>query len=368
MLLFTRPVAYFVCVGRHQKRTNCTMSAINIHGVERQVENLYKLVALSPEGAAMTRSRLKATMEAGAAEAKRTQKTLITQQTRLMERSKKLLDGHLDGTIPSHLYREEQERINREMAAVADRLNALQTEFEVLEQNLYDAIALAGNCYEAYRRAPDALRRTYNQAFFTRILITRDESIEGELAQPFATIIIVTETTNGASPEGEAPFESGSYNVICSKETDLVEVARQCSNLAPALQLAVSSHRAIRRRRRPAPVSPTSARALPRPVPRLTVAMLGEAERRYKDGEILRAIAGDLGVSRQRLAVRLRERGVRLRGEKPSSEQVREMCLRYEQGESLATVGERMGFNASSVRVALIAAGVMLRDTNGRVR
>ncbi len=44
------------------------------------------------------------------------------------------------------------------------------------------------------------------------------------------------------------------------------------------------------------------------------------------------------------------------------------MCLRYEQGESLATVGERMGFNASSVRVALIAAGVKLRDTNGRVR
>lgn len=105
-----------------------------------------------------------------------------------------------------------------------------------------------------------------------------------------------------------------------------VEVARQCSNLAPSLQLAVSSHRAIRRRNRPAAVSPGSARALPRPVPRLTAAMLGEAERRYKDGEILRAIAGDLGVSRQRLAERLRERGVRLRGEKPSSEQVRERC------------------------------------------
>ncbi|MDN5715810.1 MAG: hypothetical protein L0G89_01105, partial [Janibacter sp.] len=147
-----------------------------------------------------------------------------------------------------------------------------------------------------------------------------------------------------------------------------VEVARQCSNLAPALQLAVSSHRAIRRRRRPAPVSPTSARALPRPVPRLTAAMLGEAERRYKDGEILRAIAGDLGVSRQRLAERLRERGVRLRGEKPSSEQVREMCLRYEQGESLARVGERLGFNPSSVRVNLLRAGIALRDPYGRER
>lgn len=96
--------------------------------------------------------------------------------------------------------------------------------------------------------------------------------------------------------------------------------------------------------------------------------MLDEAERRYKTGEILRVIAVDLGVSRQQLAGRLRGRGVRLRREKPSSEQVLEMCRRYEQGESLATVGERMGFNASSVRIALIAAGVKLRDTNGRVQ
>lgn len=143
-----------------------------------------------------------------------------------MERSKKLLDGHLDGTIPSQLYREEQERVNREMTVISNRLNALKTEFEVLEQNLDDAIALAENCYEAYRRAPDGLRRTHNQAFLTRILITREESVEGVLAEPFASIITVTETTYGASPEGEAPYESGSYKVTCSKETDLVDLRR----------------------------------------------------------------------------------------------------------------------------------------------
>lgn len=214
---------YFVCIGRHQKRTNCTMSAINIHDVEQQVENLYKLVAITPEGAAMTKSRLKAAMEAGTAEAKRTQQVLLTQQTSLMERSKKL-DGHLDGTIPGQLYREEQERVNHEMSVVSDRLGALKTEFEVLEQNLDDAIALAENCNEAYRRAPDALRRTYNQAFFKRILITRDESVEGVLAEPFASIVTVPENRNGTPPEGEAPCEGGSYEVICSKETGVVDL------------------------------------------------------------------------------------------------------------------------------------------------
>lgn len=104
------------------------------------------------------------------------------------------------------------------------------------------------------------------------------------------------------------------------------------------------------------------------PVPRLTARMLDEAERRYRGGEVLRVIAGDLGVSRQRLAERLRERGVRLRREKPSSEQVLEMCRRYEQGESLSRVGERLGFNPSTVRVQLLRAGIALRDTHGRAR
>lgn len=145
-----------------------------------------------------------------------------------------------------------------------------------------------------------------------------------------------------------------------------VEVARQCSNLAPALTRAVSSHHAIRRR--DSLVGQESLKQLPRPVTRLTETMLLEAERRYRGGEILRTIAKDLGVSRERLSSHLRERGVRLRREKPTPALVLEMCRRYEQGASLARVGARLGFNPSSVRVALLAAGVKLRDTHGRVR
>lgn len=217
---------YFVCVGRHQKRTDCTMSAVNIHEAEQQIENLYKLIALTPEMAAQTRSHLRAALEQGAEAAKRTQRDLLSEQTRLMERSKKLLDGHLDGTIPGELYRDEQERINRAMAAVSGRLDALQIEFQALEQNLDDAVALIENCYEAYRRAPDGLRRTFNQAFFTRILITREEAVEGELAEPFATVSTIAGTKSGASPRGDTPLPSGSYKVTCSKENDLVDLRR----------------------------------------------------------------------------------------------------------------------------------------------
>lgn len=96
--------------------------------------------------------------------------------------------------------------------------------------------------------------------------------------------------------------------------------------------------------------------------------MLDDAQGRYEDGTVLRLIADDLGVSRQRLAARLRERGVAIRGEGPSPEQVLEMVRRCDQGESLARVGTRLGFNGGTVRAHLIRSRVAMRDTQGRTR
>ena len=96
--------------------------------------------------------------------------------------------------------------------------------------------------------------------------------------------------------------------------------------------------------------------------------MLDEAQGRYEANTTLQLIANDLGVSRQRLAVRLRERGVAIRGEGPSREQVLEMVRRYSQGESLAKVGTRLGFSGGTVRAYLIRAGVPIRDAQGRSR
>nr|WP_254910480.1 sigma factor-like helix-turn-helix DNA-binding protein [Gulosibacter sp. 10] len=44
------------------------------------------------------------------------------------------------------------------------------------------------------------------------------------------------------------------------------------------------------------------------------------------------------------------------------------MVRRYDQGESLARVGARLGFSGGTVRTHLIRAGVRLRDSHGRAR
>ncbi len=74
-------------------------------------------------------------------------------------------------------------------------------EFSELEGNLETAMEILENCYEAYRRAPDDIRRHFNQALFVRILVDEDGEIRSELAQPFE-MILSTEVSGDASCKG----------------------------------------------------------------------------------------------------------------------------------------------------------------------
>lgn len=56
---------------------------------------------------------------------------------------------------------------------------------DVIEANLKAALDLTENCGSAYKAAPDHIRRLFNQAFFKRILVGSDTSVETELAPPF---------------------------------------------------------------------------------------------------------------------------------------------------------------------------------------
>lgn len=144
-----------------------------------------------------------------------------------------------------------------------------------------------------------------------------------------------------------------------------VDLAGGLSKLAPPLARLSLMHRAIRLRARHGVRREESH---VRQQARVSGEVLLSAEAQYAAGETLRTIATDVGVSRQRLASLLRERGVRLRRTAPSDAEVQEMVRRYADGESLERVGARVGFSAGTVRNHLIAAGVLLRDPQGRER
>lgn len=145
----------------------------------------------------------------------------------------------------------------------------------------------------------------------------------------------------------------------------MVDLAGGLSKPAPPLVHMGSLHRTIRAR---APRPTQIGLALVRSQRRISDETLDALEARYRAGETLRVIANDVGLSRQRLAPLLRDRGVRIRRATPSSSEVREMVRRYGGGESLERVGASLEFSAGTVRNHLIAAGVVLRDPQGRER
>ena len=73
--------------------------------------------------------------------------------------------SHLSGIVPAELYAEEQEAISRQLATIAARLQAPTVRFSDIDRNLDLAMDLIENCFEAYRRPPDDIRRRFNQAF-----------------------------------------------------------------------------------------------------------------------------------------------------------------------------------------------------------
>lgn len=95
-------------------------------------------------------------------------------------------------------------------------------------------------------------------------------------------------------------------------------------------------------------------------------AQLVAAEKRYLAGETLRTVASTLGIGRPRLASLFRQRGLRVRNLSPTDAEIMEMVYRYEQGESLAKIGAKVGFQPNTVCTHLLDRGVETRTRHKR--
>jgi site-specific DNA recombinase len=114
---------------------------------------------------------------------------------RALDERAKLLEAHYANAIPLDLLKVEQERIARELKQVEERLAALELHFEAVEYNLKAAFQFIGTLDLAYAEAPAKVRRQMNQALFSRILVSDDGEVAGELRPPFQLILQATGTS-----------------------------------------------------------------------------------------------------------------------------------------------------------------------------
>ena len=134
---------YFVCVGRHQKRTDCTFKAILIETVERKVEAHYAAPRSQPGRTRRAPSDALATSSPpstrrAAAERRRLEK----QRKRLLAERAKLLQAHYAEAVPLDLLKSEQDRIREQLDQIDKRLAATDQNHTLIESNLRGTLNL----------------------------------------------------------------------------------------------------------------------------------------------------------------------------------------------------------------------------------
>jgi site-specific DNA recombinase len=180
---------YFFCVGRHQRRTDCTQSVIPIATVEEQVEEKWRHVQLDPHYADLLRQLLTQEIAQRREQAERDAAVATRKIQMLTEQRKKLLDAHYANAIPLDLLRSEQERIGKELEAAERLLEAARVTHLRIESTLEKCLSFLTDCHRAYIEASAKERRLMNQAVFERFLVGEDGIAEAEPKGIFGVLL-----------------------------------------------------------------------------------------------------------------------------------------------------------------------------------
>ena len=183
---------YFICAGRHSKRTTCGRQAMPIEHIERQVEDFYRRVQIPEHIVTALRHMLVRQFDSLHTANKAERHTFAAERDKLRDERRSLLHAHHAGAVPLDLLKEEQDRIARRLAFLDAQIDAGQIEYDQAKAHLEDCLALAGDMHAIYMSIDDSLRRTCNQAFFERIHVYEVENIdtvEAEPGEPFDVLL-----------------------------------------------------------------------------------------------------------------------------------------------------------------------------------
>ncbi|MCU1580048.1 MAG: Resolvase domain protein [Rhodoglobus sp.] len=182
---------YFVCIGRHQKRTDCIRQAMNVDAVERVVENAWSRLRLTYDERTRAEMLITEAITNLSKEQGKQRAHLERDRAALLLERTKLLAAHYADAIPLSLLKVEQHRIANALAVIEEELDGAQASHEVVLAHLDAILDLLQHAHSAYMEANPVLRRLLNQAFAEKIYI--DEESTATL-QPDVTVGVIHST------------------------------------------------------------------------------------------------------------------------------------------------------------------------------
>ncbi len=183
---------YFFCLGRHQRRTECTQPYLATEAIEAAVERHYRTMRLPERTQETVRAGLRAELDMQARRAEPEIAYARSRVTELDQERRRLGRAVVTGAIPEDVAREEQARIQHELVQAQKILATSQVIYAHIEDTLNRALALVGRIDEVYASGGPRVRRLVNQCFFDKLLISADEDeprvATAALREPWATL------------------------------------------------------------------------------------------------------------------------------------------------------------------------------------
>jgi site-specific DNA recombinase len=180
---------YFVCAGRHAKRTHCTRPAILVEKVEQLVADHYKTIQIPPDVRQAMLGMLDDEFAALHASTETERHQLTVEKDRIQDQRRASLQAHYAGALPLDLLKEEQDRLARQLDLVTARLDTLDSTYDEARTHLQECLALAGDCQTIYACGSETTRQTANQVFFTRIYLDTDDTIRTQPTPSFGLLL-----------------------------------------------------------------------------------------------------------------------------------------------------------------------------------
>ena len=180
---------YFVCAGRHAKRTDCTRRAVLIEDVERRIEDYYGLVGITPSQREALVGMLSHEFDRLLAGEADELSVLTKQRDKLEDEQLKLMQAHYADAIPLAMLKKEQSRISAELDHLNSRLERHHGEYADAKAVLTRCLDLLDNFAGLYARCDDLTRRLCIQALFTKVYIEDELSLRPEHTQPFELLL-----------------------------------------------------------------------------------------------------------------------------------------------------------------------------------
>ncbi len=186
---------YFMCAGRHSRRTSCTQKSVLIYEVEKKIAEHYGTVRIEHKVRELVEQAIRTELAAARVTAESQERHIKTERDKLERQRTKLMEAHYAGAVPLELLASEQERITRALKQLDSQSHAATARYDDVDTSLTIALDLLEQCQTTYNAAPEHLKRQLNQALFEKFLVVRSQegpeqmTITSELRAPFDSIV-----------------------------------------------------------------------------------------------------------------------------------------------------------------------------------